>query len=215
MVDDPHRDQPVERAGADLADASAAAVLVHGRGARARGMLEFATEIDRDDVAYLAPQARGGSWYPQSFLAPLEANEPALASALGAVDDVLETVADGGVPRERTVLLGFSQGACLASEYAARNAGRYGGVVALSGGLIGPEGTPREYEGTMAGTPAFFGCGDRDPHIPPDRVHESARTFEELEADVTKRLYEGVGHEILEDELEFVRDLFEDVSGDS
>ncbi|ELY60314.1 phospholipase/carboxylesterase [Natronococcus amylolyticus DSM 10524] len=216
MSNDPHGGQPIERAGADLADASAAMILVHGRGARARGMLGLAAEIGRDDVAYLAPQAARGTWYPNSFLADLESNQPHLESALGLLGDVLEEVTtddgDGSVPLDRTVLLGFSQGGCLATEYAARNADRYGGVVALSGGLIGPEGTPREYDGAMDGTSVFVGCGDQDPHIPVERVEETARTFEELEADVEKRIYEGVGHTVLEDELEYVRSLVDGVA---
>ena len=216
MSNDPHGGQPIERAGADLADASAAMILVHGRGARARGMLGLADEIGRDDVAYLAPQAARGTWYPNSFLADLESNQPHLESALGLLGDVLEEVTtddgDGSVPLDRTVLLGFSQGGCLATEYAARNADRYGGVVALSGGLIGPEGTPREYDGSMDETPVFVGCGDQDPHIPVERVEETARTFEDLEADVEKRIYEGVGHTVLEDELEYVRELVANVT---
>jgi phospholipase/carboxylesterase len=211
MTDDPHGGQPIKRAGADLDEAAAAMILVHGRGARARGMLGFATEIGRDDVAYVAPQAQRGTWYPNSFLADIESNQPHLDSALelldGVVGDVTTNDGDGSVPLERTILLGFSQGGCLATEYAARNADRYGGVVALSGGLIGPEGTPREYEGSMDGTPVFVGCGDRDQHIPVDRVEETARVFEGLDADVEKRIYEGVGHTVLEDELEYVREL--------
>ena len=206
MTDDPHADMPVERAGADIADASAAVVFVHGRGARATGMLDLARQFDREDVAYLAPQANRGTWYPQSFLAPIEANEPFLSAALGKLDSVLDTVTES-VPLDRTILLGFSQGACLATEYAARNADRYGGVVAFSGGLIGPEGTPREYEGSMAGTSVFFGCSDVDPHIPVDRVHESTRVFEDLDGDVETRIYEGAGHTVLPDELEYAREL--------
>lgn len=208
---DPHDEQPVERAGTQLEDASAAVVLVHGRGARATGMLGIATEVDQDAVAYLAPQAKQGTWYPQPFTVPIESNEPHLSSALGKLESVLETVEAGGISLERTVLLGFSQGACLSAEYAARNARRYGGVVTLSGGLIGPDDVPRTYGGSMDGTPVFLGCGDRDPHIPVERVHDSADVFRDLEADVTERIYEGVGHTVLEDELEFVRDLLADI----
>lgn len=213
MTPHPHGDQPLERAGVDLEDAAAAMILVHGRGARARGMLGMANEIGHEDVAYLAPQAQRGTWYPNSFLADLESNQPHLDSALKRLDETVETVSDEGIPLEKTILLGFSQGGCLATEYAARNAGRYGGVVALSGGLIGPEGTPREYGGSMEGTPVFIGCGDQDPHIPVERVEESARVFEDLEADMEKRIYEGVGHTVLEDELEYVRGLVADVAG--
>ncbi len=220
MVSGPHSDQPIEHTGPALAEASAAMVLIHGRGARASGMLGLATEIGTDDVAYVAPQAQRGTWYPNSFLADLESNQPHLDSALELIDQLVADIVAGevgdggsdGIPRDRILLLGFSQGGCLATEYAARNAGRYGGVVALSGGLIGPEGTPREYDGSMNGTPVFVGCGDRDQHIPVDRVEETARVFEELDADVEKRLYEGVGHTVLEDELEYVRDLVADVA---
>ena len=214
MTDDPHADQPVERAGVPLEDADAAVVLAHGRGARASGMLGLANEIDQPSVAYLAPQAQRGTWYPQAFTAPTESNEPHLSSALAKLDSVLETVESGGVPLERTVLLGFSQGACLSTEFAARNARRYGGVVAFSGGLIGPDDTPRDYDGSMEATPVFFGCGDRDPHIPVERVHESADAFRDLDADVTERIYEGVGHTVLEDEFAYVRDLLADVVRD-
>ena len=212
MIDDPHGNQPLERAGADLKDASVAMVLVHGRGARASGMLEFANEFARDDIAFLAPQAHRGTWYQNSFLAPIEDNQPHLDSALAKLADVLETVESAGVPLERTILLGFSQGGCLSTEYAARNADRYGGVVALSGGLIGPEGTPRDYDGSMDGTPVFIGCGDQDPHIPVERVDESIQVFDDLEADTEKRIYQGVGHTVLEDELEYVRELVDGVA---
>lgn len=210
---DPHANQPIERAGADLEDANAAMVLVHGRGARARGMLDLGNQVGREDVALLAPQAARGTWYPQSFLAPVESNQPHLDSALSFLERVLETVVDGGVPLERTILLGFSQGACLSTEFAARNLRRYGGVVALSGGLIGPEGTDFSYDGSVEETPVFVGCGDRDQHIPEERVRETAIAFRDLEADVEERIYEGVGHTVLDDELEYVRELVEEVAG--
>ncbi|WP_254767704.1 alpha/beta hydrolase [Salinilacihabitans rarus] len=221
MTTDPHGDPPVERAGATLADAAAALILVHGRGARARGMLDFAAEIDRDDVAYVAPQAHRGTWYPNSFLADLEANQPHLDSALAVLDSLVADVTAGtlddgdggdGVPSDRIVLLGFSQGACLATEYAARNSRRYGGVVALSGGLIGDELDPDRYRGSLDGTPAFFGCSDRDPHVPVERVHDTVRLYEDRGADVTERIYEGMGHTVVEDELAYVRDLVADVA---
>ncbi len=204
---DPHAGHPPETAGADLTDADAAVILIHGRGATARGMLDFARQLGHNNVAYLAPQAECRTWYPQSFLAPLEANQPKLSSALTRVETVLETVTDAGIPLEKTILGGFSQGACLSTEYAARNADRYGGIVALSGGVIGPDGTPREYEGSMEGTPVFIGCSDRDPHIPLERVKETTQVFEGLEADVTERIYEGMGHTINEDELVFLQEL--------
>ena len=212
MTDDPHAGAPLERAGASLADASVAMLLVHGRGASATGILGLATEIDRDDVAYLAPQADGNTWYPQSFLAPRASNQPHLDSALARIDDVLETVVDAGVEAERTVLLGFSQGACLASECAASSPRRYGGVVALSGGLIGSTVDHDRYQGSLDGTPAFFGCSDVDPHIPVERVHDSVHVYESLEADVTERIYEGMGHTINDDELTYIRELVDDLA---
>ncbi|WP_254862547.1 alpha/beta hydrolase [Halovivax gelatinilyticus] len=208
---DPHAEMPVERTGVDPSDANVAVLLVHGRGARATGMLDFAREIDRDDVAFVAPQAHRGTWYPQSFMAPIDANQPHLDSALGKLDSVRETVERDGLSTDRIVLLGFSQGACLASEYVARNPTQYGGLVALSGGLIGPEGTTFEYEGSLNGTRAFFGCGDEDPHIPVDRVEASATALEALDADVETRIYEGMGHGVIEDEMTVVRDLLDAV----
>ncbi len=218
MVTGPHSGQPIEHAGAALEDATAVMVLVHGRGARARGMLGMANEFGHEDVAYVAPQAHRSTWYPNSFLADIESNQPHLDSALEFLDSIIADIVAGeldggeGVPRDRIMLLGFSQGACLSTEYAARNADRYGGVVALSGGLIGPEGTPRTYDGSMDGTPVFVGCGDQDQHIPVDRVEETARVFDELDADVEKRIYERVGHTVLEDELEYVRELVASVA---
>lgn len=211
---DPHAETAVERQGPSLSDASAAVILVHGRGGRASGMLGLAEEIGRDDVAYLAPQAHRGTWYPQSFMAPIEANQPHLDSALSKLADQVDTITDAGLPRDRTVFVGFSQGACLASEFASRNARRYGGVVALSGGLIGPEGTDFSDDGSMDGTPVFLGCGDQDPHIPVERVEESADAFEALDASVEKRLYEGMSHGIIEDEMDYVRDLVGSVADD-
>jgi predicted esterase len=188
-------------------------VLVHGRGATAESILTLADEWRRPDLAYLAPQAHGYAWYPYSFLAPMEQNEPGLSSGLATLGDLLARVEAAGVPPERTVLLGFSQGACLALEFAARNAqkgrrlGHLGGVVALSGGLIGPPGTPRDYPGSLAGTPVFLGCSDRDPHIPRERVDESAQVLEGLGGEVTERIYPRMGHTVNEDEIAFVRDL--------
>ncbi len=216
----PHQGQPVAEAGVPLDEAAVAAILLHGRGASARSILGLAREIDQAGVAYLAPQAAGHTWYPQSFLAPLAQNEPGLASGLRAVGDLLARITEAGTPPERTVLVGFSQGACLASEFAARHPRRYGGVVALSGGLIGtsersghapPDDKRFDYDGDLAGTPAFFGCSDVDPHIPLRRVEQSAAVFEDLGADVTKRIYEGMGHTVNPDEIEFMRGLLADL----
>jgi len=196
--------QPVLFMGEPLGQARAAMVMVHGRGATAEDILELAVELNRPGFAYLAPQAANNSWYPQSFLAPISSNEPWLSSALARLSTVLQRVEEGGIPRERTILLGFSQGACLALEFAARHAQRYGGIAALSGGLIGPDGTPRDYPGSFAGTPVFLGCSDRDPHIPKERVQQSAEVLRRLDADVTMRLYPNMGHTVNQDEIDFV-----------
>jgi predicted esterase len=205
MNDHPHGREQVLAAGAPLAEAAAAMLMIHGRGASARDILTLAAEVDAPGLAYVAPQAAGNTWYPLPFLAPMEQNEPYLSSALRQVGEVLAEMTAAGMPPERIVLLGFSQGACLASEFAARNARRYGGLAALSGGLIGPPGTPRDYAGSLDGTPAFFGCSDVDPHIPKARVEESAEVLRRLGGEVTLRLYRGLGHTVNADELEHVR----------
>src|SRR6478672_5033938 len=180
----PHQDQPVLAAGAPLSEARAAMLMVHGRGATAESILMLAGELDQPGFAYVAPQAAGDTWYPYSFLAPIPSNEPWLSSALAAVGDALAMIEEAGIPAERTVLLGFSQGACLALEFAARHARRYGGLVGLSGGLIGPDGTPRDYPGSFEGTPAFLGCSDADPHIPRERVLLTEQVLRGMGAEV-------------------------------
>jgi phospholipase/carboxylesterase len=195
-------------AGAPLAEATAALVMLHGRGAPAEDMLGLAGELGTSaGVAYLAPQASGFTWYPNPFLAPLESNEPWLSSALARVAGVLEDVAGAGIPPQRTLLLGFSQGACLTVEFAARNPRPYGGVVGLTGGLIGPPGTPRDYAGSLAGVPVFLGCSDRDPHIPLERVEETADVLGRMGGQVDRRIYPGMGHTVNGDELDAVRAL--------
>ena len=203
----PHQGQPVVAAGAPLDQAQGAMILVHGRGATAESILTLAPEFARSDWAYLAPQAAGNTWYPYSFLAPIDQNEPGISSGLTAVADLLAQVTAAGIPPERVILLGFSQGACLALEFAARHARRYGGVVGFSGGLIGPDGTPRNYAGSLAGTPVFLGCSDVDFHIPKKRVEESTAVLQQLGGEVTMRLYPGMGHTVNQDEIEFVLEL--------
>jgi phospholipase/carboxylesterase len=198
--------------GAPLDRARAAVVLLHGRGGSAEDSLGLADVLAVPDIAYLAPQAPGHTWYPLSFLAPLEQNEPSLSRALAAVGAVVGAVVSSGQAAERIVLMGFSQGGCLALEYGARNARRYGGLVGLSAGLIGPQGTPRNYAGTLAGTPAFLGCSDIDGHIPEWRVHESTEVLRGLGAEVTERIYPGMGHTINDDEIGHVRRLLQAVA---
>jgi predicted esterase len=190
-------------------------VMVHGRGATAESILELARELRHPELAYVAPQAAGYTWYPYSFLAPLERNEPGLSSGLARLGEVLDLLAAEGIPPERTILLGFSQGACLSVEFAARNARRYGGVAGLSGGLIGPPGTPRSYTGSFAGTPVFLGCSDRDPHIPRERVDETAEVLRRMGAEVTERIYPALGHTVNEDELEQVRRMVAGLAGEA
>lgn len=203
----PHINQPVLAMGRPLSEAPAAVVMVHGRGASAESILELAVEFERPELAYVAPQAAGSTWYPYSFLAPFEKNEPGFSSALELLEKILAKLESEGIPPERTVLLGFSQGACLSTEFAARHPRRYAGVVALSGGLIGPPGTPRDYPGSFDGTPIFLGCSDVDPHIPKERVDESEEVLRRMGAQVTKRIYPGMPHTVNEDEVEWVRDL--------
>lgn len=207
VPDDVHQDHLVLDDGAPLEEAQAAMILLHGRGASARGMLSMIDDVDAPGVAYLAPQAARRSWYPQSFMSPIEENEPALGSALQVVGDLVERVCTSHLTEEQVVLLGFSQGACLVTEYAARHPQRYGGVVGLSGGLMGPEGTDLGGEGTLAGTPVFLGCSDQDPYIPIDRVEATAEALRHLSARVTLRVYEGATHTVNEDELDHVREL--------
>ncbi|MGI9183116.1 MAG: alpha/beta hydrolase [Longimicrobiaceae bacterium] len=207
----PHQRQPVGTAGAPLTEASAAMVMVHGRGASAESILTLVPALDRPDFAYLAPQASGGTWYPTSFLAPIPSNEPGISSGMQAIRELLDQVEEAGVTPERTILLGFSQGACLALEFSARHARRYGGVACLSGGLIGPDGTPRDYPGSLEGTPVFLGCSDVDFHIPKERVELSAQIMQRLGGEVTMRLYPGMGHLVNEDEIEQVQAMMDRV----
>jgi predicted esterase len=204
-----HAEQPVLAAGSPLASARIAVLALHGRGGTAAGMLTLADQLAVPDVAYLAPQAAGNTWYPFSFLTPIERNEPWLTSALHKVAATLDQCVASGIPHERVLLLGFSQGACLAVEFGARNARRYGGVACLSGGLIGPVVIEDRYQGDFAATPAFLGCSDVDSHVPAGRVRETAALLERRGADVTLRLYPGMGHTINADELSTLRAMQE------
>jgi phospholipase/carboxylesterase len=201
-----HRGQPVVRAGAPLSRAKAVAILLHGRGASAEGILSLAEVLAQRDLAYLSPQAAGRSWYPCLSLAPLADNEPWLSSALHVVADLFGDLAQCGFPPDRILLLGFSQGGCLALEFAARHPRRYGAVVGLSAGLIGPNAAPRENTGSLAGTPILLGCSSADPHIPLARVHESARHLSRIGGDVTVQIYDDMGHTINDDEINRIRE---------
>jgi len=207
MTSDPHRAQPVRESGRSLNQAAGAVILVHGRGASAADIMGLAEEMAHPELAYLAPEAAGHTWYPNSFLAPIEQNEPWLSSALRKLGAVVEHALAAGVPRQRIVVLGFSQGACLVTEFAARNPARYGGLIAFTGGLIGPPGMRFQYPGRLNGTPAFLGAGDPDPHVPWPRVQESADVLSGLGATVTLRRYPGMGHTISADEIEHARSI--------
>ena len=202
---DPHAGQRIVTRGPRPTDARVTVIVVHGRGATAESILTLADELALEDVAYLAPQAAGNTWYPYSFLAPMDRNEPELSSAIGVIASLVATLAKDGVDARRVALLGFSQGACLSLEYAARHARRYAGVFGLSGGLIGPPGTPRSYAGTFDGTPVFLGCSDVDAHIPVERVLESADVFRRMGANVDARIYPGMDHTVNAEEIAAVR----------
>jgi predicted esterase len=202
-----HVGQPVLTRGPAPEQAGLTAVVVHGRGGSAADILTLADAIAMPGVSYLAPQAAGRTWYPKSFLAPLDENEPHLSSALATLAQLVDELDGRGVAAHRIALMGFSQGACLSLEFAARHPRRYAAIAGLSGGLIGPPGTPRRYPGSLDGTPVFLGCSDIDAHIPLERVHETAAVFRTLGAIVDERIYPGMGHTINEDEVAAVRAL--------
>jgi phospholipase/carboxylesterase len=204
-ADDPQRNQPVLQRGAPLNRAKGAVVLLHGRGASAEDILGLAQDFDLPDLAYLAPEAAEHTWYPYSFLSPIEQNQPWLDSALKLVGETVQRAINAGIERQNVAIVGFSQGACLATEFLARNAARYGGLVAFTGGLIGPPGAKFVYSGDLAGTPCFLGAGDRDPHVPWKRVEESAAVLSDLGAAVTLRRYPGLPHTINQDEIDHAK----------
>jgi phospholipase/carboxylesterase len=204
----------VLQAGEPLASARAAMLLVHGRGAGPGDIMTVAGELQHPGFAYFAPEAADHTWYPNPFTAPIASNEPHLSSALSLLEALMARIGEH-VPPERTILLGFSQGACLTLEFSARHARRYGGVIGFSGGLIGPDGTPRAYPGSFDGTPVFIGCSDVDPHIKKDRVLEAGGVLERMGASVAVRLYPGMGHTVNADELHSAAQIVEAVAHES
>jgi phospholipase/carboxylesterase len=206
-VENPHFKQPVVTRGKPVEEASGAVILLHGRGASAEDILGVVDEIHLNDLAYLAPQAARNTWYPNSFLAPLEQNEPWLTSALELVRTVVERVSNAGISRDKIAILGFSQGACLATEFVARNPSRYTGLIAFTGGLIGPPETLFRYSPDLAGTPCFLGSGDPDPHVPWERVKESAAVLTGLGGNVRLKRYPGMPHTINSDEIAEARKI--------
>jgi predicted esterase len=201
----PHATQRVVSAGPAPEAAEGTIILVHGRGASAQSMLSLYPELEVPRFAALAPQAAGHTWYPHSFLAPLDANQPYLDSALSRLESLVGDLLDRGIPSTRIALLGFSQGACLTSEFVARHPRQYGAVMALTGGLIGPDGTPRNYPGSLAGTPVFIGTSDPDPHVPARRAIETRDVLTRMGGDVELRTYPGMPHTINADEIEACR----------
>jgi predicted esterase len=206
---DPHAGQPLVTAGPDPREAALTLLLIHGRGAEARGMLAIYQALGLDAVAALAPQAAGNTWYPHSFLEPVESNQPFLDSALARIASIIGELETRGVAAGRIALLGFSQGACLASEFVARHPRRYAAILALSGGLIGPPGTPRNYPGNLDHTPVFLGSADPDPHVPFARVQETEKVLARMGATVEIRRYPGMPHTINDDELDACRKLLQ------
>lgn len=218
MTEDPHADQPVQVHGT-LKSAEKAVILLHGRGASANSILRLSQQLPQENVVYLAPQAANRTWYPNSFLAPVEQNEPGRTSGLNKISVLVQQIQDAGITTENVFIASFSQGACLATEYAARRIapesaarteisdGESGGILGFSGGLIGETINMEEFTGDMNGTPVFLGCSDADPHIPLERVNETAAVFNSLNADVEKRIYEGMGHTINEEEIAYFKNL--------
>lgn len=203
----PHQNQQVVTGGTNIDEANMAMILTHGRGASAQSMLMFADEFDAEDIHYRAIQAKRHRWYPRSFLAPKEMNQPGIKSGLQAIYKQISELNEAGIPTDKIMLLGFSQGACLTTEFAARHPQRYGGIVGYSGGLIGDEIDPQNYKGSMEQTPVFLGCSDRDPHIPEARVDLTEEILQKIDADVTKKIYVGMGHTVNQDEIQHVRNL--------
>lgn len=194
-------------AGKKLEEASKVLVMVHGRGASPYDILGLSNHLNLNDYALIAPQATNNTWYPYSFLAPPAQNEPWLSSALALLKDIRTELNEKQFADEKIFFLGFSQGACLALEFVTRNATRYGGIVAFTGGLIGDKIYEENYHGNFAGTPVFIGSSDPDMHVPTERVHQSAGILEKMGANVTKKIYKNMGHTINEDEINLANEL--------
>lgn len=207
-MNNPHQNQPVAITGTDIDKASKAMIMIHGRGASAQSILGLSKEFDNiEDFVFLAPQASGYTWYPYSFLAPTENNQPGINSGLLVISNIIQKLNDQGISNENIFLLGFSQGACLASEFVARNPSKYAGLIALSGGLIGESIDFDSYKGNLEQTPVFLGCSDIDSHIPKERVNETEEVLNKLNGNVVKKLYPGMGHLVNEDEINSINEM--------
>ena len=205
----PHENQPVYSSGVKLNDASAVMILLHGRGASAEDILSLSTHLGYPGLAFLAPQAEGYTWYPNRFIFPVEHNEPYLSDALKVIEDLVKQAEAQGIPNQKIFIGGFSQGACLASEYVIRNPKRYGGLIVFSGGYIGPLDMQRQPEGDLSGMPVFLGCSDVDPHIPLQRVKETTSLLTAMGARVAEKIYINMGHTINDDEVQQARAIIE------
>jgi phospholipase/carboxylesterase len=210
-IQGPHQMTRPARSGASPDQAGGAIIMVHGRGATAESILTLENEINTEGMHLAAPQASGHTWYPYSFLMPTQKNEPGISSGLQAIEDLIIELEEAGIARNQIVILGFSQGACLASEFVARHPARYGGLIAFSGGLIGESVDPGRYSGSLDGTPYFVGCSDNDAHIPEERVEQSVNVFHKLGAAITKKIYPGMGHTINRDEIDHAQKIIDTV----
>ncbi|MFC6095348.1 alpha/beta hydrolase [Flavobacterium qiangtangense] len=194
-------------AGKPLNEAKKALIMIHGRGAGSTDILSLARHLNVADFALVAPQAQGNTWYPYSFLAPTSQNEPSLSNSLNLISEVVKTVEENGISKENIYFLGFSQGACLALEFTARNASKYGGIVAFTGGLIGETISEKTYSGNFENTPVFIGTSDPDFHVPVERVNETEMLLKKMGASLTKKIYENMGHTISQDEINLANEL--------
>lgn len=205
----PHANQPVYATGTKLDEATAAMILIHGRGATAEDILSLSAPLSYAGLAYLAPQAEDYTWYPNRFIFPAEQNEPYLSGAIAKVDSIVKEIESKNISPEKIFIGGFSQGACLASEYVIRNPKRYAGLFVFSGGYIGKLNLEREANGDLQNTPVFIGCSDIDPHIPLQRVQETAKLLQSMNAEVTEKIYPTMGHTINDDEIELAREIMQ------
>ena len=197
----------IQTAGTSLLEANKALIMIHGRGANSADILSLARHLDVEGYALVAPEATNNTWYPNSFLAPIKQNEPYLSSALDLLSKTVAFIEENGVAKENIYFLGFSQGACLALEFTARNAAKYGGIVAFTGGLIGDKVYPENYSGNFNGTPVFIGTSDPDFHVPVQRVHDSTAQLKSMGANVTEKVYPDMGHTISQDEINLANQL--------
>lgn len=199
--------EPVATAGEPLSSAKKVVVMLHGRGDRADNFIQFSQEFSVEKTAFLAPQAIQNTWYPHSFLAPTERNEPQLSLSLSGVAELMDNLEGLSFAPENIYLLGFSQGACLSLEYGARHARRYGGIIAFTGGLIGEQINNANYHGDFEATPIFIGSSDHDPHVPEARIDESEQVLASMGAKVTKTIYPGIGHTIIQEEIDVAQGI--------